>query len=294
VTKRQKKLLSLLTAVLGAILGIWLVLSNQPKDAASNKTPKRVIVTTVAQAQVMAKLDIPLIGVPTPGSSQILPSQYRQLPKIGNHVAPNLEKVASLKPDVVYLDTQLVADYQTKLKAEHVKTETLNFTTLAALQKAVMALGKTYHKAAAAKKLTQQLTLKSANPATRPKVLLLTGMPGGTFLVGTKASYVGDLITRAGGDLIGDSGNGKSAYVTMNSESIAAAQPTVIIRMAHAMPESVFASFDSLFKEPTWQSIPAVQNNQVFNATEPKFGMTANINAPAAFKQLKNWLGANQ
>lgn len=59
------------------------------------------------------------------------------------------------------------------------------------------------------------------------------GMPGGSFLVGTQHSYVGDLIAKAGGDVIG---TGDSAYTNLNAEQIAAENPDVIITMAHAMP----------------------------------------------------------
>lgn len=114
------------------------------------------------------------------------------------------------------------------------------------------------------------------------------GMPGGSFLVGTQHSYVGDLITKAGGDVIG---SGDSAYTNLNAEPIASENPDVIITMAHAVPENVFKSFDSLFAQNNWQAISAVKNGHVYQAKEPIFGMTANLNAPKAFDQLKTWLG---
>jgi ABC-type Fe3+-hydroxamate transport system substrate-binding protein len=44
---------------------------------------------------------------------------------------------------------------------------------------------------------------------------------------------------------------------------------------------------------PAWQALPAIKQHQVYQASEPTFGMTANLNAPAAFKQLKTWLQTN-
>ncbi|SUP52326.1 Staphylococcal iron-regulated protein F [Weissella viridescens] len=64
------------------------------------------------------------------------------------------------------------------------------------------------------------------------------GMPGGSFLAGTKYSYVGDLIERAGGKVVTTSSS-KSDYVQPNTEQIAKEQPDVIITMAHAMDQSV-------------------------------------------------------
>src|SRR5699024_5727246 len=106
-----------------------------------------------AQAQIFNKLDVPLVGVPTPGAQQSLPKKYRDLPQVGNHVAPNLEKIGQLKPDLVYLDTAIASDYQQKLDSEHIIYQQLKFNTLSDLQTTVTSLGKTYHREAAAKQL---------------------------------------------------------------------------------------------------------------------------------------------
>jgi iron complex transport system substrate-binding protein len=291
MTKQQRQLIIGLTLGILIVVGLWFVLGKHDSSTKA-RTPKRIIATTIAQAQVLNALDIDLVGVPTAANDQSLPKRYRNLPKVGNHVSPNLEKIASLKPDVVYLDSALVEDYQAKLQAEKISTTALDFSTLSKLQSSITKLGKTYDKQATAKKLVQSLNLKASNTKRQPKVLLLMGMPGGSYLVGTSKSYVGDLITRAGGKLVGDSG--QSAYTTMNVEQISAQEPTVIIRMAHAMPESVFASFDTLFTEPAWQNLPAVQSNHVYNAEEPLFGMTANLNAPKAYQQLQTWFAEVQ
>ena len=83
----------------------------------------------------------------------------------------------------------------------------------------------------------KSLSLPQQHPKKQQNVLLLMGMPGGSFLVGTKHSYVGDLINQAGGHVVG---SGSSPFVSMNAEQVAQSQPTVIITMAHAMPDSVF------------------------------------------------------
>lgn len=108
-------------------------MSQNPANTTSSPT-KRIIVTTNAQAQVFDQLAIPLVGVPTPGEQQTLPKRYAKLPQVGNHVAPNLEKMSSLKPDVVYLDSALVDDYQQKLASDHIATQTLDFSTLDTLK----------------------------------------------------------------------------------------------------------------------------------------------------------------
>lgn len=289
--KKQQAILGILLLLLLCLIGGWLWLTMRPTtNTAQPVKQQRIIVTTNAQAQIFNQLAIPLVGAPTPGDNQILPKRYAHLPKVGNHVAPNLEKMAQLKPDMVYLDHALVSDYQTKLDSAHITTTALNMDTLSDLTSSIQQVGQTFHRQAKAAALVKQLKLPTLHPTKRPKVALLVGMPGGSFLVGTQHSYVGDLITRAGGTVIG---SGDGAYATMNVEQIASEQPDIIITMAHAMPDSVFKSFDTLFNQSNWQALPAVHNQHIYRATEPTFAMTANLNAPKAYQQLKVWLGTN-
>lgn len=283
--RKQQKILTVLLLVLLIISAGWIWLMMRPVHETT--VSKRIVVTTNAQAQIFNKLDVPLVGVPTPGTQQSLPKKYRDLPQVGNHVAPNLEKIGQLKPDLVYLDAAIASDYQQKLDSEHIKYQQLKFNTLSDLQTTVTSLGKTYHRETAAKQLNHSLSLPQQHPKKRQNVLLLMGMPGGSFLVGTEHSYIGDLITKAGGHVIG---SGSSPFVTMNAEQIAQSQPTVIITMAHAMPSSVFKNFDALFKQSTWQAVPAVKDGHVYRAKEPTFSMTANLNAPKAYQQIQTWL----
>ncbi len=288
MSKKQLTGLGILFVILVIITGGWIWLATQKNTNTASSPTKRIIVTTNAQAQVFDQLAIPLVGVPTPGEQQTLPKRYAKLPQVGNHVAPNLEKMSSLKPDVVYLDSALVDDYQQKLDSDHIASQTLDFSTLDTLKSSITTVGKQYNKQSEANKLVKQLTITPVKPASRPKVALLMGMPGGSFLVGTQHSYVGDLITKAGGDVIGA---GDSAYTNLNAEQIAAENPDVIVTMAHAMPDNVFKSFDALFAQNNWQTFNAVKNGHVYQAQEPIFGMTANLNAIKAFNQIKTWLG---
>ena len=288
MSKKQLTGLGILFVILVIITGGWIWLATQKNTNTASSPTKRIIVTTNAQAQVFNQLAIPLVGVPTPGEQQTLPKRYAKLPQVGNHVAPNLEKMSSLKPDVVYLDSALVDDYQQKLDSDHIASQTLDFSTLDTLKSSITTVGKQYNKQSEANKLVKQLTITPVKPASRPKVALLMGMPGGSFLVGTQHSYVGDLITKAGGDVIGA---GDSAYTNLNAEQIAAENPDVIVTMAHAMPDNVFKSFDALFAQNNWQTFNAVKNGHVYQAKEPIFGMTANLNAIKAFNQIKTWLG---
>lgn len=290
MSKKQLRLIGICFVTLILLAGVWLWFAFNQLNPTPKKQFDRVVTTTNAQSQVFDALGIEqVIGVATPGAHQVVPERYKDLPQVGNHVAPNMEKISSLKSDAVYVDAALVDDYQKKLTSDGIRTEVLNFKTIVNLQESITQLGETYGKQAQAQKLNTTLDLKDEKTMQHPKVLLLMGMPGGSFLAGTKYSYVGDLIERAGGQVITTS-DAKSDYVQPNMEAIAQEQPDVIITMAHAMQDNVFASFKTTFASANWQSIKAVQNKQIYQAEEPTFSMTANLNAPKAFKQIQKWL----
>lgn len=294
MSKIQIRLLSMCLILLLILIGGWVWLILVTNDESDRTTLNRVVTTTNAQTQVFDQLGIDqVVGVATPGAKQNVPNRYQDLPQVGNHISPNIEKIASLKPDAVYVDAALVDDYQQKLTSDHIRTEILDFKTVGDLQDSLTYLGETYGKTAEAKRLKDELNLKDTTTQHHPKVLLLMGMPGGSFLAGTKYSYVGDLIERAGGNVITTS-QAKSDYVQPNIEQIATEQPDVIITMAHAMEDSVFESFQAEFKSANWQTIKAVKEQHVYQAKEPTFSMTANMNAPKAFKQIQDWLAETQ
>lgn len=294
MSKIQIRLLSMCLILLLILIGGWVWLILVTNDESDRTTLNRVVTTTNAQTQVFDQLGIDqVVGVATPGAKQNVPNRYQDLPQVGNHISPNIEKIASLKPDAVYVDAALVDDYQQKLTSDHIRTEILDFKTVGDLQDSLTYLGETYGKSAEAKRLKAKLDLKDTTTQHHPKVLLLMGMPGGSFLAGTKYSYVGDLIERAGGNVITTS-QAKSDYVQPNIEQIATEQPDVIITMAHAMEDSVFESFQAEFKSANWQTIKAVKEQHVYQAKEPTFSMTANMNAPKAFKQIQDWLAETQ
>ncbi|AIG65917.1 ABC transporter substrate-binding protein [Weissella tructae] len=294
MSKIQIRLLSMCLILLLILIGGWVWLILVTNDESDRTTLNRVVTTTNAQTQVFDQLGIDqVVGVATPGAKQNVPNCYQDLPQVGNHISPNIEKIASLKPDAVYVDAALVDDYQQKLTSDHIRTEILDFKTVGDLQDSLTYLGETYGKTAEAKRLKAKLDLKDTTTQHHPKVLLLMGMPGGSFLAGTKYSYVGDLIERAGGNVITTS-QAKSDYVQPNIEQIATEQPDVIITMAHAMEDSVFESFQAEFKSANWQTIKAVKEQHVYQAKEPTFSMTANMNAPKAFKQIQDWLAETQ
>ncbi|MFG6673785.1 ABC transporter substrate-binding protein [Leuconostoc lactis] len=250
----------------------------------------RPVATTMAQVAIFDRLGVPLAAVPT--SQEPLPARYAQLPKVGNHVSVNFEQILRVHPSVVYVDAALTADYATKLKASQIKMTALDFTNYQQLTRNILQLGMTYHQVAAAQKLLRSLKLPPKTLKKPVKVLILVGMPGGGFLVANAHSYLGDLVKRAGGEVVG--GDVNQPLTTPNPQAIAQENPAVVIRLAHAMPTQVKQSFDQIFQQAPYAHLKATQSGQIHDVSAPDFGMTANLQVVTAYRDIQQWLAVAQ
>lgn len=126
-----------------------------------------------------------------------------------------------------------------------------------------------------------------------PRVLILMGLPGGSYVVATESSYVGDLVKLAGGTNIYGDGNGED-FVNVSVEDMLKQNPDLILRTSHAMPEKVMAYFQEEFSNnETWQQFDAVKNNKVFDLNHEYFGMSANFNYQKGLEDLEGILYEN-
>lgn len=272
-----------LTCIVLLIIGGLFFYQNKK---ANTKNNERVVATTMAQTNIFDKLGINLVGVPT--SSEKMPTRYKNVAKVGNHVSVNFEQIVNQKPSVVYVDNELTDDYANKLKQHNIKMKTLNLNDYTHLKQQILKLGDEYHKQDAAKKLVDKLQLPKQQKIKKTKVLILMGMPGGTFLVANDKSYVGDLVKRAGGTVIG--GASDSLYTMPNQQVILKENPDVVIRLAHAMPTSVAKSFNETFKQEPYNKLNATKNKQIHDVVAPEFSLSANLHVVDAYTKIQKWL----
>jgi len=198
------------------------------------------------------------------------PPDVARLPKVGGLLDPDVERLLSLKPDLV-----IVYDTQTDLKRQLERARIPMFgyvhRDLADITVTMRALGaRIGMKAAAdaaAARIEQQLAAIRARVANRPrpKTLLIFGRePGALRRVDASAGYgfLHDLLELAGGsDVLGDL---KKQSIDMSTEMIISRAPEVILELHYGdslKPER----FDA--ERRVWNalpSVPAVRNNRVF------------------------------
>lgn len=248
----------------------------------------RIVSTTVAITQLMDLLEIDLIGIPN--SIKTLPERYKDVTKIGNPMSPDMERVKSLQPTDVLSVTTLQYELEPVFDNVGISGHFLDLTSLESMMTEITKLGQTYNRGEQAAKLVKEYELQlerirqAAEGKKKPTVLILLGVPG-SYLVATEHSYIGDLVRLLGGVNIAQ---GESVeFLASNTEHLQQANPDVILRAAHGMPEEVVKMFDEEFKKnDIWKHFNAVQNGHVYDLEERLFGTTGNMLVGEALEAL--------
>lgn len=250
----------------------------------------RIIATSPAIADVCDKLEIELVGVCSSNIS-VIPERYKDVPVVGLAMSPDLEIVASLKPDWILSPVSLQSDLQPKYDAIGADWAFLNTRSVQGLYRSIIELGDMFGKQEQAKAAVREFTdfydtYKSKNEGKpHPKVMILMGLPG-SYIIATENSYVGSLVEMAGGENVYAGTN--EEFLTVNTEDMKTKKPDIILRCAHALPDSVKEMFSKEFAEnDIWKHFEAVQNGRVYDLSYDNFGMSAKFNYPDALNEIQ-------
>ena len=210
-----------------------------------------------------------------------------------------MEKISNLNPDLILSPNSLESDLASKYEKLKISSTFLNLKNLSGMYKSIEELGKLFNKEKQAKKLIDEYVnymtsfREKYKNNVSPRVLILMGLPGGSYVVATESSYVGDLVKLAGGTNIYGDGDGKD-FVNVSVEDMLKQNPDIILRTSHAMPEQVKEYFQQEFSNnETWQQFDAVKNNKVYDLNNEYFGMSAHFNYQKGFEDLEGILYEN-
>ncbi len=231
--------------------------------------PRRIVSLVPATTEMLFVMGAGdrLAGV---SSYDRFPPEVARLPKVGGLLDPDVERLLSLKPDLVIVyDTQ--TDLKRQLERARIPVFPYVHRGLPDITETMRALGERIGMKAAADaaatRIEQQLAAIRARVAgrTRPKTLLIFGREPGTLRhIDASAGYgfLHDVLELAGGsDVLVDL---QKQSVEMSTEMILTRAPDVILELHYG--DSLKAEqFDA--ERRVWNalpSVPAVKNNRVF------------------------------
>ena len=271
---------------------------NQPGTtgvSADMENPK-IAATSVAVMQICEKLDLDLVGVPDSDLTEI-PERYADAVSLGSPMSPDLEILSQLQPDWVLSPSSLMSDLKPKYEAAGLSYAFLNLKSVQGMFKSIEEMGTLFHREEQAQALVQEfeeyraLFQQKKKDAASPRVLILMGLPG-SYVVATENSYVGSLVELAGG--INVYAGTEDEFLNVNTEDMLNKDPDIILRTAHAMPDSVMEMFAEEFEtNDIWKHFRAVESGQVYDLSYSDFGMSANFNYQRALDTLEELLYAD-
>jgi len=187
------------------------------------------------------------------------PPAAKALPKIGG-VVTNYERVIALHPDLVVADSVANRNAVVQLKRFPVKVLAVSALDYFGTEQALETLGKATGSLDRAKLVVRKMEaqrLRAAAIATKdrgpaPRVFIVIGTDP-LWTAGTH-TYIGDLITRAGGVNIAAS---IGAYAPYSREAVLAAQPDVVlVDMFDREP---------FLKDPAMRALAAVKSGRIYS-----------------------------
>lgn len=281
---RIKKILAILLASL-----LLTSCVSQKSGKKANNGELRIAATSMATVYIMEKLNIDLVAVP---DSEIdpMPERYKDVPKVGMAMTPDIEKLKQINPDYVFSPVSLISDLLPKYKAADLDYGFLNLNNTDGMYKSIEDLGKLLNRKKEAKDLIDDYKKfiddykEKHKDKKAPRVLILMGLPG-SYVVATENSYAGSLVKLAGAENVYEGTN--QQFITINTEDMLKKDPDMILRTAHALPDQVMAMFKKDFAEnDIWKHFRAVKEGRVYDLDYKKFGMSAKFNYKEALNDL--------
>ena len=270
-----------------ALLLSGCVNQNAHTAAAGEADELRIVATSPAVVDIMARLDIDLVGVPNSTLSEI-PARYDDATRTGTAMGPDMEVIKTLNPDWVIGPASLQTDMEPKLEAAGLNGIFLNLESVEGLYKSVEQLGELFGRQEEAQEMIDEFSAfyyeySQVNvDKGSPTVLVLMGLPG-SYVVATGKSYVGSLVRLAGGTNVYE--DEETDFIIANTEDMQTKDPDIILRAAHALPEDVVNMFNDI-----WRHFRAVEDGCVYDLPYDQFGMSAKFNFPEALDTLQPML----
>ncbi|MBI3733719.1 MAG: cobalamin-binding protein [Chloroflexi bacterium] len=225
--------------------------------------PQRIVCTTTESVDILYRLGAGDLIVGVSGYTT-RPPEARRKPKVGAYTSVNLEKILSLKPDLVVAFSDLQADITRDLVKAGLTVFVLNQRSLEGIFEAILMLGALIARTDAAQKLIDEtraeietIEQQAQRLSKRPRVYfeewhdpLITGI-----------AWVGELIERAGGvDVFADIKGHSAKERIVSADEVLRRNPDLIV--ASWCGKKV--NRQTIYNRPGWEAMAAIKHKRVY------------------------------
>ena len=244
--------------------------SRQPLARAVPETSKlRIVSLAPATTEILFSLglDDQIVGV---SSYCNYPPQAQLKEKVGSFSSPSMEKILSLKPDIVFCTGLEQAPAVRELKNLNLKVYVSNPVNLEGLFRSIEDIGSLTRKEKEARALINKMKSDiaevklsvSAIPQEKKQKVFIEIWSEPLTTAG-EGSFIDELITLAGG--INVAHDTRRPYSYFSAEELIKRNPDCII-LGYMQEEAPAKAMERLMG---WKDISAVKNNRVYNDINP-------------------------
>lgn len=275
------------------------VVDSRGKEVILKKNPQRVLPIYTSYLNVWYECGGTAIARPTTEAARI-PDEAKDIPQIGHVTTPDIEKVLSLKPDLVLLRDGFAGHSRIipileKMKISFLSLAYENYEDYLSIVELFTKLtGREDIRIDTLKNIRRSVELIKKSVSGRKKVsaVILFGSALGV-VVKLPGSLVGSMVEELNGKNIAVSnkniaGNDMQLF---NMEAIVEKDPEVILIQTMGDIDMVKSKLKStIISNPSWNSITAVKNRRVHYLPVNGFLYKPNKNFPAAYKKIAELL----
>ena len=134
------KKIKLIAALLSALFLTGCVDQSGNQSADNDTKEKRIVATSVATCEILDKLEVEgVVGVPKTDSYSI-PKRYENAESVGSPMAPDMEIIKSLKPDIVLSPNSLEGELKSQYENIGVESYFLDLKSTEGMYESILAL----------------------------------------------------------------------------------------------------------------------------------------------------------
>jgi iron complex transport system substrate-binding protein len=252
-------------------LTVLMLAAAGPADSiAEDALPERIISLTPATTEILFALglDDKIIAV---SSYCTWPARAKEKEKIGSFSNPNIEKIITLKPDLVMVTGMEQENIRSLLSSLGIKYISVEPKDIDELMSSIEQIGiitgsltkaKTINKEIRDVLETIQIAVSETGDYPKPRVYMEIWHD--PIMSPGRGSFVNDMITRAGG--VNITSDIRRSYSRIDPEQIIFRNPEKII-LAYMKPDIWVR--ENFSNRPGWRDIQAVKEKKIYTGIDP-------------------------
>lgn len=255
------------------------------------KKPERVVVLSPSLLTFVDAVGGKVVGRPSARVGEIPPSM-ENAPEVGHVFNVNIEKVVSLKPDLVIMNANQHEKFLKILESNHIQAIALQPKTYEQVKKDLEILGSVYGNEAGAEKKVKAMDdqiaqIKAKMPESKKRIAIIHATPSnvtvelGSSIAGSCADMLGFTNVAEGSAAI----EGKPDKTPYSMEALVEKNPEIIFITSMGEASRIEKRLKADVKSnPAWNSLEAVRKGKVFVLPEKLFLLNPGLDFPEAVK----------